>query len=68
MADFPIRKRVMPMNLIHGHQNLTKGGLARDVCSRCNIVNDIVRDLLGSVADVCRQPQEVRQNKNRLEL
>lgn len=56
------------MNLIHGHQNLTKGGLARDVCSRCNIVNDIVRDLLGSVADVCRQPQEVRQNKNRLEL
>ncbi len=57
------------MNAIHGHQNLTKGESARDVCSRCNIFNDIVRELLVGVVDVYRQsPQEVGQTKNRLQL
>lgn len=56
----------MPMNVIHGHQILTKGGLAQNVCSRCDIFDDIVRELLVMV-DVYRQPlQEVGQTKNRL--
>ena len=56
----------MPMNVIHGHQNLTKGGSARNVCSRCNVLSDIVRDFLVGAVDVYRQPQqEVGQNKNR---
>ena len=54
------------MNVIHGHQNLTKGGLARNVFSRCNVLSDIVCDFLVGVVDVYRQPQqEVRQIKNR---
>ena len=54
------------MNVIHGHQNLTKGGSAGNVCSRYNIFNDIVRKLLVGVVDVYRQPpQEVKQTKNR---
>ena len=56
----------MPMNAIHGHQNITKGGSARNVCSRCNVPSDIVRDFLVGVVDVYRQPQqEVGQTKNR---
>ena len=56
----------MPMNAIHGHQNLTKGGSARNVCSRRNVLSDIVRDFLVGVVDVYRQPQqEVGQTKNR---
>lgn len=55
------------MNVIHGHQNLTKGGSVKNVCSRRNVLSDIVRDLLVGVADIHRQsPQEVRQTKNRL--
>ncbi|APS41916.1 hypothetical protein FOL01_1057 [Weissella jogaejeotgali] len=57
------------MNVIHGHQNLTKGGLARNVFSRCNVLSDIVCDFLVGVVDVYRQPQqEVRQIKNRPKL
>ncbi|WP_156834995.1 hypothetical protein [Weissella jogaejeotgali] len=54
------------MNVFHGHQNLTKGGSARNVCSRRNVLSDIVRDFLVGVVDVYRQPQqEVGQTKNR---
>lgn len=50
------------MNVIHGDQNLIKGGLAKYVCSRCNIFDDIVRELLVGVVDAYRQPsQEVIQ-------
>ena len=42
-----------------------KGGLAKYVCSRCNIINDIVRDFRSGFVDVRRQPSKVRQTKNR---
>ena len=54
------------MNVFHGHQNLTKGGSVKNVCSRRNVLSDIVRDFLVGVVDVYRQPQqEVGQTKNR---
>lgn len=38
------------MNAIHGHQILMKGELAKHVCLRCDIFNDIFRGLL---VDIC---------------
>lgn len=38
------------MNAIHGHQFLMKRELAKHVCLRRDIFNDIVRELL---VDIC---------------
>lgn len=57
------------MNEIHGHHESNERRITQNVCSQCDIFDDIVLELLVEVVDVYRQPsQEVGQIKNRLSL
>lgn len=57
------------MNNIHGHHESNERRITQNVCSQCDIFDDIVLELLVAVVDVYRQPsQEVGQIKNRLSL